>query len=299
MNDETVVALRRQAQVCAAAGSNVIAPPDMMQMVGSAPSARTRCTGSSSRRSWRYVGEIAHRRITDRSAMPSVLRRISAKPTNSLYQMDPAQQRRSIAGKSPRHRRGRRHGDGEARHAVSRHRRPRERRVRRSDVRLSGERRIRDANMAAIERGWLTDAVIPRVARLHQARGRRRDLSPYFAKPRRRCRSLAGRNDRQRTQRRRASLPTRVRARQRRSPSQRASTDRRTSSPSASTVTSGESASGPRALEDHRETQQHGEAPSTRAHLLRKRRERKQRKSAAMTANQQRDRASFVGAESG
>ena len=30
MNDETVVALRRQAQVCAAAGSNVIAPSDMM-----------------------------------------------------------------------------------------------------------------------------------------------------------------------------------------------------------------------------------------------------------------------------
>jgi porphobilinogen synthase len=30
MNDETVVALRRQAQVCAAAGSDVIAPSDMM-----------------------------------------------------------------------------------------------------------------------------------------------------------------------------------------------------------------------------------------------------------------------------
>ncbi|HTK99297.1 MAG TPA: porphobilinogen synthase [Pseudomonadales bacterium] len=30
MNDETVVALRRQAQVCATAGSNVIAPSDMM-----------------------------------------------------------------------------------------------------------------------------------------------------------------------------------------------------------------------------------------------------------------------------
>ena len=57
----------------------------------------------------------------------------------------PRQQRRGAARGRARHRRGRRHGDGEAGPALSRHRAPREGRLRRADLRLPGERRIRDA----------------------------------------------------------------------------------------------------------------------------------------------------------
>ncbi len=58
----------------------------------------------------------------------------------------PRQHRRGAARGGARHRRGRRHGDGEARHALSRHRAPRERRVRRADLRLPGVRRVLDAD---------------------------------------------------------------------------------------------------------------------------------------------------------
>ena len=57
----------------------------------------------------------------------------------------PGQQRRGAARSRARSGRRRRHGDGQAGHAVSGHRAPRQGRVRRADLRLPGQRRVRDA----------------------------------------------------------------------------------------------------------------------------------------------------------
>ena len=67
----------------------------------------------------------------------------------------PGQQRRSIARSGARSGRRRRHGDGQARHALPRHRAPREGRVPRADLRLSGQRRVRDAEGGGALNGWL------------------------------------------------------------------------------------------------------------------------------------------------
>ena len=64
----------------------------------------------------------------------------------------PGELRRGAARGRARHRRGRRHGDGQARPAVPRHRAPREGRVRHADLRLPGERRVRDAEGRGAER---------------------------------------------------------------------------------------------------------------------------------------------------
>ena len=61
------------------------------------------------------------------------------------YQMDPANSDEALWEVCARPRRRRRHGDGEAGHALSRHRPPREGHVRRADRRLPGVRRVRDA----------------------------------------------------------------------------------------------------------------------------------------------------------
>ena len=70
--------------------------------------------------------------------------------------------RRGAARGRPRHRGRRRHGDGQARPALSRHRAPREGLLRRADLRLPGERRVLDAERRRR----------PRLARLGQGADR-------------------------------------------------------------------------------------------------------------------------------
>ena len=64
----------------------------------------------------------------------------------------PGQHRRGAARGRARPGRGRRHGDGQARHALSRHRAPRQGRVQGADLRLPGQRRVRDAQGGGAER---------------------------------------------------------------------------------------------------------------------------------------------------
>ena len=64
----------------------------------------------------------------------------------------PGQFRRGAARGRARHRRRRRHGDGQARPALSRHRAPREGCLRHADLRLPGVRRVRDDHGGGAER---------------------------------------------------------------------------------------------------------------------------------------------------
>ena len=86
----------------------------------------------------------------------------------------PGQQRRGAARGRARHRRGRRHGDGQARPAVPRHRPPRQGRVPHADLRLPGERRVRDAQGGGAERLARPRRDDDGSARRVQARRRRR-----------------------------------------------------------------------------------------------------------------------------
>ena len=65
------------------------------------------------------------------------------------YQMDPANGDEALREVGDRHRRGRRHGHGEARHALSRHPLAGEGGVRHADLRLSGVGRVLDDRGAA------------------------------------------------------------------------------------------------------------------------------------------------------
>ena len=99
----------------------------------------------------------------------------------------PGQQRRGAARGGARPGRRRRHGDGQARHAVSRHRASREGRIPRADLRLPGQRRVRDAEgrraqrLARSRRGHDGEP-----ARL-QARRRRRRADVFRARRPRAC----------------------------------------------------------------------------------------------------------------
>ena len=172
MNDETVVALRRQAQICAAAGSDVIAPSDMMDgRVGAIRAEldthgfiHTQIMAYSAKYASGYYGPF-------RDAVGSAPN--LGKGNKFTYQMDPA-------------------NSDEALHEISLDldegadmvmvkpgmpyldivQRVKDE-VRRADVRLPGERRIRDAHggdrtRLAQRRGDL------RIGVVHQARGRRR-----------------------------------------------------------------------------------------------------------------------------
>ena len=88
------------------------------------------------------------------------------------------QHRRGAVGGRPRPGGGRRHGDGEAGHAVPGHRATREGRVQGADVRLPGQRRVRDAEGSRGQRLARREEGDPRVAARVQARrrGRRPDL---------------------------------------------------------------------------------------------------------------------------
>ena len=136
-NDETVAILQRQAIVQAEAGCDIIAPSDMMDgRVGAVRRAldeagfdRVRIMSYAAKYASCFLRPVPRRdRLGDRARQ----RRQAHLPDG------PGQRRRGAARGRARHRRGRRHGHGQARHALSRHRAAREGRVPRADLRLPG-----------------------------------------------------------------------------------------------------------------------------------------------------------------
>ena len=179
LNDETVAVLVRQALVQAEAGCDVIAPSDMMDgRVGAIREALDEA-GFLDVQIMSYAAKYASAFYGPfRDAIGSAKTLTGDKRT---YQMDSANSDEASTGSRTRHRRGRRHGDGEARHALSRRGAAGEGYVFDADLRLPGVRRIRDDRSRRQQ--WL-DRRRPRddgkPARL-QARRRGRDLHLFCA----------------------------------------------------------------------------------------------------------------------
>ena len=142
LNDETVAVLVRQALVQAEAGCDIIAPSDMMD--GRVGAIRE---GLDQRRIPRRAdhglcGEICLRLLRP---VPRRHRFGEDADRRQAHLSDGQRQfRRGAARGRARHRRGRRHGDGEAGHALSRHRATGQGHLCDADLRLPGVRRIRD-----------------------------------------------------------------------------------------------------------------------------------------------------------
>ncbi len=143
-NDETVALLRRQAVVQAEAGCDIIAPSDMMDgRVGAVRSALDEA-GFAHVRIMSYAAKYASAfygpfrdAIGSKTALGSADKR--------TYQMDPANGDEALREVALDIARGRRHGHGQTRYALSRCGPPGQRGVPRADLRLSGVGRIRDA----------------------------------------------------------------------------------------------------------------------------------------------------------
>ena len=156
VNDETVEALTRQALCHAKAGADFVAPSDMMDgRVGALRTAldkaglqRTRILAYSAKYASSFYGPF-------RDAVGS---RGSAGQRQQVHLPDGSRQfRRSAVGNLARHRRRRRHGDGQARHALSRHRVPGEGSVRHADGGLPGVSGEYAMLKAASLAGWLDE----------------------------------------------------------------------------------------------------------------------------------------------
>ena len=158
LNDETVAILEQQALTQAEAGVDIVAPSDMMDgRIGAIRAALDARGATSTPGSW-PIRPSTPRPSTARSATPS------ARPEPREERQDdlpdgPGELRRGAARGRARSPGRRRHGDGEARHALSRHRAAREGRVQGADLRLPGERRVRDAQ-GRVRRtaGWTSEA---------------------------------------------------------------------------------------------------------------------------------------------
>ncbi len=117
-NDETVEILVRQALVQVEAGCDIIAPSDMMDgRVGAIRTALEEA-GHKDTLIMAYAAKYASAFYGPfRDAVGSSKALIGDKRT---YQMDPANSDEALARSGARSRRRRRHGDGQARHALSR-----------------------------------------------------------------------------------------------------------------------------------------------------------------------------------
>ena len=172
LNDATVAVLVRQALVQAEAGCDIIAPSDMMDGRVAAIREGLDSLGFLDVQIMSYAAKYASAFYGPfRDAIGSAKTLTGDKRT---YQMDSANSDEALREVALDHRRRRRHGDGQAGHALSRHRAAGQRHLRDADLRLSSVRRIRDDRSR--RRQWL-DRRRPRdhgkPARL-QARRRRR-----------------------------------------------------------------------------------------------------------------------------
>ena len=134
LNDETLAALVEQALVQADAGSDIIAPSDMMDGRIGAIREALEMNGFIHVLIMSYAAKYASAFYGPfRDAVGSGV----LKGDKKTYQMDSANTDEALARSRHGHRRGRRQGHGETRPALSRHRPPRED-VRRADLRLPG-----------------------------------------------------------------------------------------------------------------------------------------------------------------
>ena len=141
-NEDSVKILARQAVNQAAAGIDIIAPSDMMDGRIGTIRAGLDEAGLINTRIMSYAAKYAsafYGPFRDAIGSGGAL-----KGDKKTYQMNPANAEEALARGGDGHCRGRRHGDGEARHAVSRHCPPREGPVRDAGFRVSGIRRVRD-----------------------------------------------------------------------------------------------------------------------------------------------------------
>ncbi len=143
-NDASVEILVRQALVQAEAGCDIIAPSDMMDGRVGAIRAALEHAGPQ-----RHADHGLCREIRERVLRPVPRRgrlgQGAEKATKRTYQMDPANGDEALREVALDIAEGRRHGDGQARHAVSRRARAGEADLRHADLRLSGLRRVFDA----------------------------------------------------------------------------------------------------------------------------------------------------------
>ena len=150
VNDETVEVLVKQALVEAEAGCDIIAPSDMMDGRVGAIRAALDEAGYADVQIMAYAAKYAsafYGPFRDAVGLIQDAHRRQAHLPDG-----PRQFGRGAARGRARHRGRRRHGDGEARPALSRHRPAREGRVRHADLRLSGVRRVLDDHGGGAER---------------------------------------------------------------------------------------------------------------------------------------------------
>ena len=156
LNDETVEVLVRQALTQAEAGVDIVAPSDMMDgRIGAIRGAleatrpiHTRIMAYSAKYASAFYGPF-------RDAVGSAAN--LGKSNKKVYQMDPGNTDEALREVAHGHRRRRRHGDGQARHALPGRGAAGEGRIPRADLRLPGQRRIRDAQGGgARTAGWTT-----------------------------------------------------------------------------------------------------------------------------------------------
>ena len=180
MNDVTVEALVRQALSHAAAGADVVAPSDMMDgRIGAMRDAleaaghiHTRILAYSAKYASSFYGPF-------RDAVGS-----AGEPRQGQQVQlpdGPGQLRRGAARSAARPRRGRRHGDDQAGDALPRHRPPREGPLRGADVRVPGERRVRDADGRG-GNGWLDERAVVLESLTSIKRAGADGILTYFAK---------------------------------------------------------------------------------------------------------------------
>ncbi len=142
LNDESVSVLVGQALLQAEAGADIIAPSDMMDGRVGAIRAALDAAGFHDVQIMAYAAKYASAFYGPfRDAVGTNATLVGDKRT---YQMDPGNSDEALREVALDLERGRRHGDGEARPALSRHRPAGEGHLRGSDLRLPGLRRIRD-----------------------------------------------------------------------------------------------------------------------------------------------------------
>ena len=144
LNDETLEALVKQSLVQAAAGCDIIAPSDMMD--GRIGAIREGAGGGRPHLDADH-GLFRQVRLRILRAVPRCGRLVVDLERRQAHLPDGLRQlRRGAARGRPRHRGRRRHGDGQARHALSRRLPSRVGDVRRADLRLPGVGRVFDAD---------------------------------------------------------------------------------------------------------------------------------------------------------
>jgi hypothetical protein len=151
MNDETLDVLVRQAVSHAEAGADIVAPSDMMDGRIGAVRAALEAAGTHPHPHHGLLGKVCLqllRPLPRRGRLGGQ----SGRGQQVHLSDGPGQLQRGDPRGRARSGRGRRHGDGQARHALSGHRAPHQGSVRRADLRLSRQRRVRHAQGGEHER---------------------------------------------------------------------------------------------------------------------------------------------------